>query len=322
MTTPNRVRWGVLGPGRIADRVLQDAARADCFSVVAAGSRDLERARSFASRHGIARAYGSYGDLLSDPEVDAVYVGVPNSLHHPWAMKALAAGKHVLCEKPYSRHPEQVVEAFDAAERAGLLVAEAFMWRHAPKTSRFMELLPQVGSVESIRATFSFVLEGTADVRLDPGLDGGALMDVGCYAVSGSRLVAGQEPRRVFGVQTPGPSGVDVRFWGILEFGSGLVSEIVAGFTAEQRSLEVVGAKGTLSSLDPWLDQLGGLELNGQAEDYPSDDPYRLEMENLSQAIMGRAQPLLGRADALGQARTLDALLRSAASGQPVAVEG
>jgi xylose dehydrogenase (NAD/NADP) len=321
MTTPDRVRWGILGPGRIADRVLQDAARADCFSVVAAGSRDLERARGFASRHRIERAYGSYEDLLSDPEVDAVYIGVPNSLHHPWAMKALAAGKHVLCEKPYSRHPEQVVEAFDAAEKAGLLIAEAFMGRHSPKTRRLMELLPEVGSIESIRATFSFVLDRTADARLDPNLDGGALMDVGCYAVSSSRLVAGQDPRRVFGVQTLGPSGVDVRFWGLLEFGSGLVSEIVAGFTSEQRSLEVSGAKGLLLSADPWLDQLGGLELDGRAESYPSDDAYRLEMENLSRAIMGRAQPLLGRADALGQARTLDALLRSAASGEPVTVE-
>jgi xylose dehydrogenase (NAD/NADP) len=316
------VRWGILGPGGIASRVVQDAGRAANFSVVAAGSRTLDRAQEFASRFGIPRAYGSYEALLADPEIDAVYIGLPNSLHHPMTMTALAAGKHVLCEKPYSRHPEQVVEAFDAAEAAGLLLMEAFMWRHSLETRRFMALLPEVGELSSIRATFSFVLTKTGDVRLDAALEGGALMDVGCYAVSGSRLIAGAEPARVFGEQTLGPSGVDERFSGILRFPAGLVAEIVADFRSEQRSLEAVGSKGTLLSRDPWLSQLGGIELNGRAQPVVTDDAYRLELENLSAAILGRGKPLLGRADALGQARTIDALYRSAASGGAVSLEG
>jgi predicted dehydrogenase len=165
-------------------------------------------------------------------------------------------------------------------------------------------------------------MESKSDVRLDPRLDGGALMDVGCYAVSGSRLVAGAEPVRVFGEQTLGPSGVDVRFSGMLTFPSGVVAEIVAGFTSNQRSLEAVGSRGTLLSHDPWLGQLGGVELNGQAEPVVPDDAYRLEMEDLSAAILGHGQPLLGRADALGQASTIEALYRSAASGKPVSLEG
>jgi len=316
-----KVRWGILGPGGIANRLLLDAGRAAIFGVVAAGSRNLDRATEFAARFGIARAYGSYEQLLADPEVDAVYVGVPNSLHHPMTMMALAAGKHVLCEKPYTRHPEQVVEAFDAADRAGLLLMEAFMWRHSPQTRRFMELLPEVGEVQSIRSTFSFELTAAADVRLDSALDGGSLMDVGCYAISGSRLVAGAEPVRVFGEQVLGQSGVDTRFSGLLRFPSGVVAEFASGFTSEARSLEVVGARGTLLSRDPWQGELGGIELNGIAVPVAADDAYRLEMENLSAAILGRGAPLLGRADALGQARTIEALYRSAESGKAVSLE-
>lgn len=313
-----KVRWGILGPGGIANRLLLDAGRAANFGVVAAGSRNLDRATEFAARFGIARAYGSYEELLADPEVDAVYIGVPNSLHHPMTMTALAAGKHVLCEKPYTRHLEQVAEAFDAAEKSGLLLMEAFMWRHSPQVRRFMELLPEVGELRSIRASFSFTLEDRGDVRLEPGLDGGSLMDVGCYCVSGSRLVAGAEPSAVFGIQTLAASGVDEGFSGLLRFPSGLVAEIVCGFTSDHRSLEAIGSRGNLHLDDPWQDQWGGLSLGDRLIPVQSDDAYRLEFENTSAAILGSAKPLLGRADALGQARTIDALYRSAASGSAV----
>jgi len=321
MPTSDKVRWGIIGPGGIASRLLQDAGRGANFSVVAVGSRSLDRAAEFAGRFGIPHVHGSYEALLADPDVDAVYIGLPNSLHHPMTMQALAAGKHVLSEKPYSRHPEQVVEAFDAAEAAGLHMMEGFMWRHSPATRRFLELLPEIGDLQAIRATFSFALTATSDVRLEPGLDGGALMDVGCYAVSGSRLVAGAEPVRVYGEQALGSSGVDERFSGLLVFASGVVSEIVGGFTSEQRSLEAVGSKGTLLSHDPWQDKLGGIELNGQPQPVALEDSYRLEMENLSAAIQGGGTPLLGRADALGQARTIEALYRSAASGEAVSLK-
>src|SRR5664280_3198878 len=282
MPTSKKVRWGILGPGGIASRLLQDAGRAANFSVVAVGSRSRDRAADFALRFGIPRVHGSYEALLADPEVDAVYIGVPNSLHHPMTMLAIADGKHVLSEKPYSRHPEQVVEAFDAAEAAGLLLMEAFMWRHSPQTRRFMELLPEVGELQSIRSTFSFVMTKASDVRLETGLDGGALMDVGCYAVSGSRLVAAAEPVRVFGEQTLGRSGVDERFSGTLLFPSGVVAEIVAGFTSIQRSLEAVGSKATLLSRDPWQGQLGGIELNGRPEPVVQFDSAQLPLPGVA----------------------------------------
>ncbi len=322
MVVSDKVRWGILGPGGIAARFMRDAGRASNAVVVAAGSRSRERAAEFASRFGIPGAYGSYEELLADPQVDAVYVAVPNSLHHPMTMLALAAGKHVLCEKPYTRRPEQVEEAFDAADAADLVLMEAFMWRHAPQIRRFLELLPEVGEVRSIRTTFSFVLARDVDVRLAAGLDGGALMDVGCYCVSGSRLVAGVEPSRVFGWQAPARSGVDENFSGMLQFPSGLVAEFVTGFTSDHRSLEVIGARATLSLPDPWHGELGGIRLGGREIDVTWEDSYRLELENMSSAILGDGQPLLGRADALGQARTIDALYRSAASGAVVSLEG
>lgn len=322
MASPEKVRWGVLGPGGIAARTVRDVGRASNLELVAVASRDAARAAEFASRFGIGRVHPTYDALLADPEVDAVYIATPNSLHHPLTMLALAAGKHVLSEKPYTRHPQKVVEAFDAADAAGLILMEAFMWRHAPQTRRFMELLPEIGELQAIRATFSFVLSKTADIRLDPALDGGSLMDVGCYAVSGSRLVAGSDPDSVFGQQHVTPSGVDDGFAGLLRFPSGLVAEIVSGFTSDHRSLEAIGAKGNLLLRDPWLGERGGIVLSGREVAVTPDDAYRLELENMSAAILGRGQPLLGRADALGQARTIEALYRSAGSGMPIALEG
>ena len=145
------------------------------------------KAEAFAREHSIERVHGSYDALLGDPELDAVVIALPNALHHEWTMRALAAGKHVLCEKPYTRDPEEAETAWDEAERRGLVLMEAFMWRHAPQTALLLELLPQLGPLHSVHAAFSFRWwRGDDDVRLVPALGGGALLDVGCYCVSAS----------------------------------------------------------------------------------------------------------------------------------------
>ena len=316
MSTMRRVRWGILGSGDINRRFLAHAPEATNASFVAVGSRSRQRAEAFARDHGLARAHGSYEDLLADPDVDAVYICLPNALHHRWTMAALAAGKHVLCEKPYSRHPAEVVEAFDAADRAGLLLMEAFMWRHSVHARRFMELLPRIGEVRAIRASFSFVLDTANDIRLDPALDGGALMDVGCYCVSGARLVAGREPVRVQASQLVGPSGVDVRFAGLLDFGDGLFATIDAGFDSDHEALEAIGATGTLSRRGAWGEGPNRTFLDGEEVAVGRRDPYLAEVEDLGAAILGHEPPRLGRADALGQARTIEALYRAADSGR------
>ena len=307
-----RVRWGILGTGDINRKLLRGARQSTEVEVVAVASRDAERAAAFASEHGIPRSFGTYEAMLADSDVDAVYLSLPNALHHPWTLTALAAGKHVLCEKPYTRRPEEVMEAFDAADRAGLVLSEAFMWRHTRQTQRLLELLPRIGQLQTVRATFSFALENAANIRLRADLDGGSLMDVGCYCVSAARLLAGEEPASVFGMQEVGPTGVDMRFSGLVRFPGGVVGDLTAGFTTFSESLEVIGTAGMLRLPDPWHNQRGLILLNDEEMRMEPSNPYQLELENISAAIRGEAAPLLGRNDALGQARTIAALYESA----------
>jgi predicted dehydrogenase len=312
------VRWGILGTGDINDRFLPGARLSDAVDVVAVGSRTAARAAAFAERHAIPRAHGTYGELLADPDVEAIYNCLPNSLHHEWTLRALAAGKHVLCEKPYTRHPAEVDEAFDAADRAGLILSEAFMWRHHPQVRHLVESLPAIGALQAIRATFGYVQEGVADVRLRSDLDGGALMDVGCYCVSGSRLIAGEEPDVVYGVALPGPTGVDIRFTGLLRFPSGLVAEFASGFTSTHNTLEAIGSDGSLALTNPWKSEPVSIVRDGVETQLDAANAYRLELEDVGRAIRGDGPPLLGREDALGQARAIDGLLRSAETGEPI----
>jgi xylose dehydrogenase (NAD/NADP) len=304
-------RWGLLSTANINRLVLGGARFADRVEVVAVGSRDPARAEAFAREHSIPRAHGSYDALLADDGVDAVYIPLPNSLHHEWTLRALEAGKHVLCEKPYTRHAAEVEEAFDLAERNGLVLSEAFMWRHNPQTKRFVELLPEIGELQTIRATFAFRLRGETNVRLMADLDGGALMDVGCYCVSGARLLAG-EPERFHGEQVSGPSAVDIRFTGMLRFPGDVVAEFTCSFTHNHQGLEAIGREGTLFAADPWHGKDGLILVNGREERVRPENSYKLELENVSAAIRDESPLLLGREDALGQARTIESLYASA----------
>jgi predicted dehydrogenase len=318
----DRIRWGILGTGDINRKVLRGARLSSEVDVVAVASRDAERAAAFAAEHGIPHSFGSYEAMLDDPDVDAVYICVPNSLHHPWTMAALAAGKHVLCEKPYTRHPDEVTVAFDAAEGAGLVLMEAFMWRHTPQTRRLLELLPRIGRLQTVRATFSFPLQNPDNIRLRADLDGGSLMDVGCYCVSGARLLAGEEPESVYGTQDVGPSGVDLRFTGVLRFPSGVVAEFTSAFTTDHESLEAIGTEGSIRLPDPWHNVRGAFSFYDEEIRLDPGNPYQLELENVGAAIRGDAAPRLGRADAVGQARAIAALYESAGTGAEVQVPG
>jgi D-xylose 1-dehydrogenase (NADP+, D-xylono-1,5-lactone-forming) len=236
----------------------------------------------------------------------------------PWSIRALEAGKHVLCEKPLARTAADAEDAFDRAEHAGRLLTEAFMWRHTPQTRRLTELVAEgaIGRLRLVRAAFSFFLDNPENVRLLADLDGGALMDVGCYCVSGARLLAG-EPERVYGEQTLGPGGVDVAFAGTLRFPDDVVGQIDCGFVLPSRDeLEAVGEEGSLFLDDPWHGRQPVIELRrgGEVERIEVErvDAYRAELENLSDAIRGVGEPLLGREDAVGNARVIEALYRSA----------
>jgi xylose dehydrogenase (NAD/NADP) len=318
------VQWGVLSTARINDKFLAGVAGSTVGDVLAVASRDGSRARAYAREHGIERGYGSYEALLQDAEVEAVYISLPNSLHLEWTRRALQAGKHVLCEKPLSRRRAEVQDIFDVAERHDRLLMEAFMYRHHPQTARIVELVGSgaVGRLRLIRASFSFALRDPQDVRLQRGLAGGALMDVGCYCVSGARLLGG-EPVAVSGTQVSGGDGVDLAFAGWLRFPDDVLAHFDAGFLfAGRHDLEVVGDEGHLFIADPWHCRRPGIDLHrgGDTEriEITTADSYRLEADNLAAAIRGRGAPLLGRADAAGQAATIEALYAAADSATVV----
>jgi predicted dehydrogenase len=305
------VRWGLLSTARINRATIPGARASEKAELLAVASRDETRARAYADECGIERSYGSYEALLADPDVEAVYISLPNSLHCEWSIRALDAGKHVLCEKPMSANPAEVEAAFDAAERNGRLLMEAFMYRHHAQTKRLRELVEEgaIGELRLVRTVFSFPLGDLENVRMRPELEGGALMDVGCYCVSGARLLAG-EPEQVAAQQVVGPSGVDVRFTGTMRFADDVLAHFDCGFDMPSRSgLEAVGSEGTASVESPWL--CTGDEAERVAVE--DADRYRLQLENFSDAIRGDAEPLLGRADAVGQARALEALYAAAA---------
>ena len=319
------VRFGILSTARINQKVLAGVRESELVEVAAVASRDQARAEEYAREHGIQRAHGSYEELLTDPELDAIYISLPNSLHIEWSINALEAGKHVLCEKPLSRQPDDVERAFDVADRTGLLLTEAFMYRHNPQTARLQELVAggAIGQLRAVRTAFSFTLSDPANIRLSSDLDGGALMDVGCYCVSGSRLLAG-EPEGVFGVAST-ESGVDVAFAGTMSFPGDVVAQFDCGLKLPLRDeLEAIGTEGSIFLDDPWHARKPFLELRREdgVEEIVLEpvDSYRLELENLADAIEGRGELLLGREDALGQARTIDALYRSAETGEAVAL--
>jgi predicted dehydrogenase len=316
------VAWGLLSTAPINSRILEASRESDRAEVVAVGSRDTRRAEAYAREHGIARAHGSYDALLADPDVEAVYVSVPNGLHVEWTLRALEAGKHVLCEKPMSRRAAEVERVFDIADSAGLVVSEGFMWRHHPQTAKLAQLLEDgaIGALRLVRVGFSFPLEterSPNDARFSAELEGGAMMDLGCYCVSAIRFVAG-EPRSLSGKQVVGPTGVDVVFAGTFTHAEDVLSHFDCSFVVPRRSeLEVLGEEGSLFVTTPFVVTSPGIELrrDGDVEQVVVEqaDSYRLELENVSGAIRGEMPLLLGREDAVAQARTIEALYESAA---------
>jgi xylose dehydrogenase (NAD/NADP) len=312
------IRWGLLGTARINAKLLAGARLSDNAEVVAVGSRSADTGEAFARANGIDKVHASYEGLLADPDLDAIYISLPNSLHHPWTLKALAAGKHVLCEKPYTRHADEVDVAWDAADAAGLVLMEAFMWRHTPQADRLAALLPQLGQLGVVRSTFSHRLDDADDVRVSVELHGGSLMDVGCYCISGARLIAGEEPDVVFAQQVTTAEGVDRQFTALMHFPSGLTATFYSGFDAATESLEVVGRDASVSLPDPWHSLEGLLIVDGQEERVQVINPYQCELDDMAAAIRGEKAPRLGRDDAMGQARAIEALYRSANSGEPV----
>ncbi|MGZ6642420.1 MAG: Gfo/Idh/MocA family protein [Solirubrobacteraceae bacterium] len=316
------LRWGLLSTARISDALLDSGTD---HEFVAVASRDRGRAEAYAREKGVARAYGSYEDLLADPDVDAIYNPLPNSLHVEWSIRALRAGKHVLCEKPLSRRPEEVERAFDVAQAEGRLLAEGFMWRHHPQAAEAAELVASgaIGELRTIHAAFAFRGTDPANIRFQAGLDGGGLMDVGCYCISGCRLLTGAEPERGYLELHEGGDGVDVAAAAVLRFPGGVLAHFDCGLSYPGGSLlRADGTEGSVLLTDPWrgrepvLDLRRGGEVE-RREPGRGASSYALELADFAAAVAGERAPLLGRGDALGQARAIAALYRSAEEGRP-----
>src|SRR5215467_1708342 len=239
-----RLRWGLLSTARI-NRLLIPAIRAGARSeLTTVASRQLDRAQAYAREWKIPRALGSYESLLGDPEIDVVYNPLPNSLHVDWTVKALDAGKHVLCEKPLALSVEDVDRIADAAKRNGKVAAEAFMYRHHPLTHAAETIVKtgRLGRIRGYKGAFTFPLTREGDVRLNPALGGGSLWDVGCYPLSYSNLLADAAPVEVFGLQQVSPAGVDLEFAAMMRYADGAIAQFDSGFAGPFRAeMEVVG---------------------------------------------------------------------------------
>ena len=319
------LRWGLLGTARI-NRMLIPPLRASAGNrLLAVASRDPARAAAYAKEWGIERAHGSYEALLADPGVDAVYVPLPNHLHAEWTIRAARAGKHVLCEKPLALGVAEV-DAMEAAARdAGVVLAEAFMYRHHPQTLKVKELVEggAIRPVRFVRGTFSFPLTRPDDVRLRPEWGGGCLWDVGCYPLSFTRYVLGREPVEVAGAQVPGPTGIDETFAGQLAFPGGVLAQIDAGFRSPLRTgIEIAGTEGTILVRQPWRPE--GLPIlltrGSDTEEIAAGGPdrYLLEIEDLADCVRTGRAPRVSLAESRGNVAAIVALLRSAREGRPV----
>jgi predicted dehydrogenase len=319
------MRLGLLSTARINDRILTGAGATDRVEVVAVAGRDRARTEAYARSHGIGRAHAGYEQLLADPEVDAVYVSLPNSLHVEWSIRALEAGKHVLCEKPLTREPEDAERAFATAARCGRTLMEGFMYRHNPLMQRVAEIVAQgtLGRLRLIRTWMRWQISNATDIRLSPELAGGSLMDLGCYCVNAAQLLAG-EPERVTAEQVIGPTGVEVALQGTLRFPDDVVAQLDSSFLLPvHQGLEVFGEDASLRTPVPFRPDLGRpqieLDRAGTIEliEIEERDSYMLQLENLADAAEGNGDPLVGAAESIGQARTIARLYQAARTGVP-----
>jgi len=318
------LRWGLLGTARINRRLIP-ALRASVRSrLVAVGSRDRARAAAYARDWDIPEAHGSYDALLASP-VDIVYNALPNSLHVPWTLAAVAAGKHVLCEKPLALTPTDVDAVITASRTAGMVVAEGFMYRHHAQTAAILDTVRAgaIGEVQVVSSGFSYLRQRPDDVRLDPALGGGVLWDIGCYPVSLAHLITGR-PARVVGLMRSGPTGVDEAFAGTLACRNGAIAQITASFgAAYQAFLRIVGTCGTMAVDHPFRPGPTGqfrIERGDRVESVTvNGNPLFVdEVTDMEDAVLGRRGQLLTLEESRAHAATLAALHQSARTERPV----
>lgn len=321
------MKWGLLSTARINRRLIPAIRAADRAELHAVASRDLTRAERYAAEWDIPRAHGSYLGLLEDPEIDVVYISLPNSLHAEWAVCAAQVGKHVLCEKPLALSVAECELIAEAGGANGVVIAEGVMSLYHPLLHRARQLVNDgaIGEVILVRGAFSFPLKRPKDVRWEPGLGGGSLWDVGSYPVSFIRWIAG-DPDEVFGWQILGETGVDSGFAGLLRYESGVLGSFECGFQGQLRlRAEIVGADGVLVVERPYVlnEESQVVLTRGDSQEVitlPAADPYQCEVESLTAAVLEGAPLAVSLASSRANVSTLVALYESARSGRAVPV--
>jgi xylose dehydrogenase (NAD/NADP) len=318
---PSTLRWGILGTGWIAGIFAAALAKTRTGRLQAVASRQLERAKAFAGRHGGATAHGSPHALWADKAVDAVYIATPHTNHHAETLAALAAGKHVLVEKPMATSAAHAHEMAEAAARAKRVLLEAFMYRLHPQTARLQQVLAsgEIGQVRVVRSSFCFGLGDGYNVRLDRALHGGALFDVGCYCINACRMVAGEEPVGISAqAYVERPHGVDAHTAGALRFPSGVVATFDVGIrSANSSHLEILGARGRIVVPNPWKPSETESRFSvegpkGGREEIIANggDIYALEADHLAHVAETGADSPISAASGIGNVRVLETMHR------------
>ena len=321
-----KLKWGLLGAARINRAVIPPIRLSKRSELIAIASRDQATADEYAKKWDISRAFGSYEAMLNDPDINAIYIGLPNHLHAEWSVKCAAAGKHVLCEKPLALSTMEVDRIIEAAKKHGAVIAEAFMYKHHPQTLKVVELVKQriIGDLLVVKGTFTFNLTDPANVRLYPEMGGGCLWDVGCYPISFSRLIAAVEPIEVFGWQKLGSTGIDEVFVGQMRFGSGLLAQFESGFRTPYRTgMEIVGTAGSMvikSPFKPEADKPIEIFYGDRTESIrvPDQELYQGEIEDIENAALDGKPQRIPLEDSRLNVAVIKALLESAKTGRPV----
>jgi len=319
----DKIRWGILSTARIGRRVISAIQASRNGEVAVVASRSLERARAWASQHGVPRACGSYEELLADGEIDAIYNPLPNSMHAEWSVKCAEAGIPTLNEKPFASDAPEAQSIVDAFENHNVPLAEAFMYRFHPQHAKVKEILAAggIGELQIINSSFTHPVTDESDIRLSKTLAGGALMDVGCYCVNLMRFMTGEEPERVSAAARIGErTEVDETLVGALEFLSGVIGHFDCGLRSfGQHTYTLKGSKGMIAVPQSFvIDKAAdAIVRHWQGDSYtehiiPAVDQYRLMVEDFADALLTERPPRFAPADAVDNMRVVDRLLADA----------
>ena len=320
------LRWGLLSTAKINRALMLPLKISKRNQLLAVASRSEEKANAYAKEWGIPRAHGNYKALLADPEIDVIYNSLPNNLHEDWTIKALRAGKHVLCEKPLGLTATSVDKMLATVKETGCVLTEAFMYRHHAQTLKVKEIVESgvLGKLQFLRGSFTFDLKDDGNYRLKKEMGGGSIWDIGCYPISYIRMLVGANPVEVFGWQVQGQGGSDLSFIGQMRFSGDILAQFDSGFQSPFRTeIEIVGSLGTLlipNPFKPGKTEKILLKKNDKVEKIKirGEELYLGEVEDTANAILLGKPPRVSLEDSRANALTIEAFLKSAEQGKVV----